>query len=60
MRKFFHTIVFKISNFKVSDYVEIGFAPNETKWQFKNTNKIRSLLDNIYVTNKKYNYVQRN
>jgi hypothetical protein len=32
MRKFIHTIVFKISNFKVSDYVEIGFAPNETKW----------------------------
>jgi len=27
-----HTIVLKISNFKVSDYVEVGFAPNETKW----------------------------
>ena len=32
MRKFFHTIVLKISNFKLSDYVEVGFAPNETKW----------------------------
>jgi hypothetical protein len=32
MRKFFHTIVLKISNFKLSDYVETGFAPNETKW----------------------------
>ncbi len=32
MRKFFHTIVFKISNFKLSNYFEDGFAPNETKW----------------------------
>ena len=32
MRKFIHTIVLKISNFKVCDYIEIGSAPNETKW----------------------------
>lgn len=32
MRKFIHTIVFKISNFKLSDHFEVGFAPNETKW----------------------------
>ena len=32
MRKFIHTIVLKISNFKISDYVEVGAAPNETKW----------------------------
>ena len=32
MRKFIQTIVLNISKFKVSDYVEIGFAPNETKW----------------------------
>ncbi len=32
MRKFMHTIVLKISNFKLSNYVEVGFAPNETKW----------------------------
>ena len=32
MRKFFHTIVLKISNFKLSDYVKTGFSPNETKW----------------------------
>ncbi len=32
MRTFVHTIILKISSFKLSDYVEIGFAPNETKW----------------------------
>ena len=32
MRNFMHTIVLKISNFKISDYMEIGSAPNETKW----------------------------
>jgi len=32
MRKFIHTLLFKISNFKVSDYMEIGSAPSETKW----------------------------
>ena len=32
MRKFIHTIVLKISNFKISDYIEVSDAPNETKW----------------------------
>ena len=32
MRKFIHTIVLKISNFKLSDHFVDGFAPNETKW----------------------------
>jgi len=32
MRNFIHTIVLKISNFKISNYIEVGCAPNETKW----------------------------
>ena len=32
MRKFIHKIIFKVSKFKISDYVELGYAPNETKW----------------------------
>ena len=32
MRKFMHSTVLRISNFKLSDHFKIGFAPNETKW----------------------------
>lgn len=32
MRKFIHNLLFKISNFKVSDFIEVGSAPSETKW----------------------------
>jgi len=32
MRKFLHTIILKISSFKLSDYIEVGSAPSETKW----------------------------
>ena len=35
MRKFMHSTVLRISNFKLSDHFKIGFAPNETKWKFK-------------------------
>ena len=34
MRKFIHNLLFKISNFKLSNYIqiEVGSAPSETKW----------------------------
>ena len=32
MRKFTHRLLIKLANFKIGDYVEVGFAPNETKW----------------------------
>lgn len=32
MRKFIHNLLFKISKFKVSDFIEVGSAPSETKW----------------------------
>ena len=32
MRKFLHTIILKISSFKLSDYIEVGSAPDETRW----------------------------
>jgi len=36
MRKFIHTIVLKITNFKLSDYVviEMGSSPDETTWRW--------------------------
>jgi len=36
MRKFMHTIVFKIKNLKLSDFkiqLELGSAPDETTWR---------------------------
>ena len=36
MRKFMHTIVFKIKNLKLSDFkiqIELGSAPDETTWR---------------------------
>ena len=32
MRKFTHNLILKIINFKISDYIEVGSAPSETKW----------------------------
>jgi hypothetical protein len=32
MRKFTHLLLTKLINFKISDYLELGCAPNETKW----------------------------
>ena len=32
MRKFIHNLLFKISNLKISDFIEVGSAPSETKW----------------------------
>jgi len=32
MRKFTHRLIIKLLNFKISDYLEVGCAPNETKW----------------------------
>jgi len=32
MRKFTHQLIIKLRKFKISDYLEVGCAPNETKW----------------------------
>jgi len=33
MRKFIHTIIFKISKLKLPKVIEIGAAPSETTWK---------------------------
>ena len=32
MKKFLHTIILKISNFKLSDYIEISGSTDVTRW----------------------------
>lgn len=32
MRKFTHKLILKIINFKISDFIEVGSAPPETRW----------------------------
>ena len=32
MRRFTHKLILKIINFKISDFIEVGSAPSETRW----------------------------
>ena len=32
MRNFTHQLIIKLRKFKVSDYIEVGFSLNETRW----------------------------